>query len=379
MNLMTVASQNYFWLPTQGSDVASEIDFLFNAILAISTIAFVGIVIAMVLFCIWYRRRDGYVPQPSPSHSTSLELIWTIVPSIFLIWIFARGVYGFQLLNTEKEDAPTISVTAKQFGWEFVYPNGEITEELHLSRNQPVRLQMTSNDVIHSFYVPSFRVKMDVIPKRYHSLYFKPTKTSTSENPFWLKCAEYCGENHSEMKKKVIVHDVPWDEMLRKNVNWKEEEYSEMDNGRRLFKIHCAGCHSTDGSTMTGPSFKEFLTRDHVFQNGSEKLNFKDKDSDDFFNYLRKSLDEPEFQVVQGYANQMTSFQGKFSPNQLRYLRKFLVKVSRDGMSKDQLDQPFAKDPEAGQKANSKESDKPAEEEKPETESKDKEKKAEEK
>jgi len=312
------------WLPEQGSTFAPEVDFLFDAILWISVVSFLGIVVAMVLFAVWYRRRPGYTPLPSPSHSTSLELVWTIVPSIILVWIFAYGVKGYANLKTPRNDAPVIDVTAFQFGWQFDYPNGDSSDTLHLSVNQPVQLRLKSRDVIHSFYVPEFRAKMDVMPGRYHSMWFEPSKISDS---FRLYCTEYCGDGHSLMKRDVVVHSEPWDEMMGKYVRWRNDEHQPLENGNRLYKIHCSGCHSYDGKDMTGPTFREFLDRKHEFTDGSS-LSFSDPNSEELYNYIRESILEPGAKIVAGRQNQMPSFNGKLKDEDIKLLIEFIKEVS---------------------------------------------------
>lgn len=324
------------WLPEQASTFAEETDFLFNAILAISVVSFVGIVIAMILFTIWYRRRDGYVPKPAPAHSTLLELIWTIVPSIILVWIFAVGASGYADLKTPKNNAPIIDVTAFQFGWRFTYPTGEVSDTLHLSAEQPVQLRLKSDDVIHSFYVPEFRAKMDVMPRRYHSIWFQPTKTGT----FHLYCTEYCGDGHSLMKRDVVVHEEPWDQMMDKYVKWRENEHPALINGERLYKIHCSGCHSYDGKDMTGPTFYGFVSRTHEFSN-ADPITFSGPEDDQLRTYVTESILEPAAKIVAGRTNQMPNFNGKLSPSQIEALIAFILEVD-DGSYSAPVDEPPA-------------------------------------
>lgn len=312
-----------FYLPKQASNFAAETDFLFNAILWISIVSFVAIVVVMVWFAVIYRRRPGYVPKSSPSHSLGLELLWTIGPSLILIWIFFEGASGYATLKTPANDAEVIEVTAFQFGWIFTYPNGEVSETLHLSVNQPVRLQMTSNDVIHSFYVPEFRAKMDIMPGRKHSMWFKPTLIGD----YKLFCTEYCGEGHSKMVRDVIVHAEPWKEMLRKNVRYREDQNHPVANGHRLYKLWCGGCHSYDGSAKTGPSFKGLASlTNREFADGST-LSFSGSESDEWQNYISESIRKPDARIVKGYPNQMPSFEGKLSPEQIGYIIRFLREV----------------------------------------------------
>jgi cytochrome c oxidase subunit 2 len=311
------------YLPAKGSTFADETDFLFDAILWISIVSFVAIVVVMVWFAVIYRRRPGYVPKPSPSHSLGLELVWTIGPSLILVWIFFQGASGYATLKTPVNNAQLIEVKAFQFGWQFTYPNGEVTDTLHLSVNQPVRLQLISDDVIHSFYVPEFRAKMDVMPGRKHSMWFKPTLVGN----YKLFCTEYCGEGHSKMVKDVIVHPEPWTQMLAKNVRWKDDQNHPIANGHRLYNLWCAGCHSYDGSAKTGPSFKGLASStSRDFATGAG-LSFAGPESDEWQNYIFESIWKPDARIVRGYPNQMPSFEGKLSADQIGYIIQFLKAV----------------------------------------------------
>ena len=156
-----------YWFPTQASSFAGEVDFLYMAIFWISLIFFVAIVGAMVYFCVKYRRKDGVIaPEPSSSHNTAIEILWSVLPSIILVWIFYVGAETWFEMRIPKENAEEIQVTAKQFGWLFTYEDGDQTNELHLVRDKPVRLIMQSEDVLHSFFVAAFRQKMDIVPGR---------------------------------------------------------------------------------------------------------------------------------------------------------------------------------------------------------------------
>lgn len=312
-----------FYLPAKGSTFADITDPLFDAILWISIVSFVAIVVVMCWFAVIYRRRPGYKPLPSPTHSTILELIWTIGPSIVLVWIFFEGASGYSVLRTPDQDAELIEVTASQFNWKFTYPNGDFGDTLHLSVNQPVRLQLMSEDVIHGFYVPEFRAKMDVMPGRRHSMWFKPTLVGE----FKLFCTEYCGDGHSKMVKKVVVHAEPWAEMMRKYVRWKDADNHPVANGARLYNIYCSGCHTYDGSAKTGPSFKGLASStSREFMSGPP-LSLGDSDSDEWKNYVSDSIKRPDAHIVKGYANQMPSFDGKLSEEQIGYIMQFLKAV----------------------------------------------------
>lgn len=195
--------QNTAWLPEAASSIAPEVDSLFHFWTLVSAIIFVGVVGAMTFFVVRYRRRRrDEVPEPVQEKKV-VELAWIVVPTILVLIVFAWGFRVYIKMYTAPPDAYEILVHGYQWYWEFEYPNGvKTTNELHVPAGQPVKLRMTSADVIHSFYVPAFRVKQDVLPDRYSALWFEATKPGE----YTVFCTEYCGTQHSGMLAKVIVH-----------------------------------------------------------------------------------------------------------------------------------------------------------------------------
>jgi cytochrome c oxidase subunit II len=309
-----------FSFPEQASSFAERVDNLYMAIFWISAFFFVLIVAVMVGFCIVYRRRpERPDPEKSPSHNTTLELLWSIIPSFLLIWIFVEGASGWFEMNTPVDNSYEIDVEARQFGWTFTYPNGTVTNNLHLSLNQPVRLRFKSADVIHAFFVPAFRQKVDVVPGRYTFAWVKPTL----EGKYRLYCAEYCGQQHSDMRRTVFVYRDSWDEVMKK-IEWDyqgkaQTEEGRLENGQKLYQIHCSGCHSNDGTTKTGPSFYHIWGETHSFENTSETDVVDD-------NYIRESLLLPQAKIREGFggATQMPTFQGKLSDDQIAWLITYI-------------------------------------------------------
>ncbi len=256
-----------FWLPEQASTLAPGIDFAFMAITWLCYVFFVGIVIAMVYFCWKYRQRGNDVnyQADAPTHNTPIEVTWTVVPLLLVIAIFFMGFKGFLDLTTPPKDSYEIKVTAQQWGWNFKYPNGADSDDLIVPAGQPVKLVMKSNDVLHSLYIPDFRVKKDVVPGRYSYLWFQadeatgfPSSPQDVNTGHYLFCTEYCGTDHSNMNRMVYVLNPDAFEA------WEEEQARWLDDvpdedlwavaGPRLY-AKCASCHSVDGSANTGPSW----------------------------------------------------------------------------------------------------------------------------
>ena len=191
-----------FWLPEQASEIAPAVDWLFYFIYAISLFFFALIVVLMVVFVVRYRRREGVESGPSPDHNTKLELTWTLIPVAIVIFIFYQGFTAYLDMRTPPSLAYEINVIAKKWQWLFKYPDGHVDEVLHVPLDEPVRLMMTSQDVIHGLYIPAFRINMDVVPGRYNKIWFR----AVEPGEFQLYCTQYCGSGHSDMTSKVVVH-----------------------------------------------------------------------------------------------------------------------------------------------------------------------------
>ena len=270
----------------------------------------------MLLFVIKYRRRPGHQVEKSPSHNTALEIAWSVLPGFLLIWFFIDGANGFFKQRIVPGDAEQINVIAQQFNWVFIYPNGDMSTELHLVQNQPVEFIMESRDVLHSFFVPAFRQKQDVVPGRYTSTWVKPTKTGT----FRLYCSEYCGDSHSMMKTNVTVHTTH--EERDAATAWLWEEKTPIENGKRLFNMQCSGCHNPTTEKKTGPGLAEIWGKTETMDDGSTVV------VDD--NYILESIINPNARIVAGYPrpSQMNSFDGKLSPDQLLWLRLYIKSLT---------------------------------------------------
>ena len=204
-----------YWFQEPASEFAGAIDSLYMDIFWISLVFFVAIVGFMVYFCFKYRRRDGVIdPQPSASHNTTIEILWSVLPSILLVYMFVEGAGTFWEMKVPKPNAEEIQVIAYKYGWQFVYPNGDTTSELHLVQDRPVVLKMQSKDVLHSFFVSAFRQKQDIVPGRYTYTYIEPNKAGQ----YRLSCNEYCGDGHSKMRTSCIVHIDPKDRQEKHQV-----------------------------------------------------------------------------------------------------------------------------------------------------------------
>jgi cytochrome c oxidase subunit 2 len=320
----TQGAPSNFWLPKQASTVAESVDLTFFVITWISYFFFFAITAALIIFMIKYRRKGPEIVVQGPTHNTILEIAWTVLPLLLVAVIFVVGMRGYLNLMEAPEGSYDVQVTGQKWSWTFEHPKYGATQvaQLTVPVNTPVRLLMTSNDVLHSVWIPDFRVKMDVIPGRYTSLWFE----ATAVGDYSLACSEYCGKDHSKMFATVRV--VPIDEFEPLMVKLASE-YEDMNVGQlpayainRLYN-RCQSCHSLDGTTGTGPSFKGLWDRvskgDIEFTSG-EKLSSLLGEATTYGlpeNYIRTSIVDPQKHIVQGYLGSMPSFQGQLKDKQI--------------------------------------------------------------
>ena len=299
-------------LPEQASTLAADVDFLYNFVMWLSIITCVTLMGVMLYFAVKYRRRGKDDRTPYIAGSPRVEFLWTVIPAIIFLGISIWGIIIFHKLENPPANAFAIHVTGKQWFWEFTYGNGKKTvNEVTVPLGQPIVMQMTSGDVLHSFFVPSFRVKKDLVPGYRTQLWFTPTKAGE----FHLFCAEYCGTNHSRMLGKVKV--LPRDEFFAWYGKKKEGETGLADLGADLYKSKgCFSCHTVDGSPLVGPSFKGVWESPREFTDGSHaKVDA---------NYIRDSILNPAAQVVKGFPPVMPPYQGQLTEEEITQIIEYL-------------------------------------------------------
>ncbi|MEM6786692.1 MAG: cytochrome c oxidase subunit II [Myxococcota bacterium] len=325
-----------YWFPEQASQNAELVDDVYFFIYWVSIISFVIIVALMMFFVRRYKRsKPDHMPPKQSDHNTVLEIGWSIPVAVVGVILFYFGAIGYIDAKTPPNDAYTINVRGYKWAWEFSYPNGATTTELFLPADTPVKLVMSSDDVIHSFFVPAFRLKQDVVPGRFTEIFFE-TKEPGIHHMF---CTEYCGTSHSLMGTQVPADDYTPHECLQKVQGEDEpnlkglvrvlplEEFNDVigcysdpyqgktpeESGLLVYQNNgCIGCHSIDGSKMVGPSFKGLWGNDRKFADGtSEKADE---------NYIRNSILNPKGQVVAGYQPVMPTYQGRLSDEEIQFL-----------------------------------------------------------
>jgi cytochrome c oxidase subunit 2 len=241
-----------FWMPPAVNAEADESDMMFYGVLGLSIFFFAAIAIAVVYLVIKYRHRPGHKAQPSAAHNDALEITWTVIPTIITVFLFYYGWRSYIRVVTPPTKAVEVQVTARRWSWTFTHENGVTDSDLHVPVGVPVRMVMTSTDVIHSFYIPVMRVKQDVIPRRYTYVWFEATKPGT----YQMYCAEYCGTNHSQMKPAVVVHEPGGYERYLADKQANEQNMDPVKLGAMLYeKKGCNACHTIDGTPRVGPTW----------------------------------------------------------------------------------------------------------------------------
>ncbi len=328
-------------LPVAGTDIAKSWDAVYWFLVYLSLVFFVGIVAAMVWFAIRYRKEKNRKPKYIHGH-TGLEVIWTVIPTILLFVCFGWGWAVYQDMIHAPANAMEVHVIGKQWSWQFVYKNGtSVTNDLYVPVNRPVKLIMSSEDVLHAFFIPNFRVKSDVVPGMYTSVWFEAKLPGIHQ----VYCTEYCGTVHSGMLARLIVlTDDQWKDWLSgKKIDVDslpadptfpgyranrlgegmpeavagstggQKQLTLADKGKAVVTAKaCIACHSVDGSKMVGPSYKGLYGREEKVVANGKTITVKADD-----NYIRESIENPLAKVVEGYPPSMPPYKGQLSEEEI--------------------------------------------------------------
>jgi cytochrome c oxidase subunit 2 len=313
---------NFPLFPDQASTAARQVDALYFFELGIAAFFTVLIFVLIVAFAVHYRRGSQADRSNPPTASRWLEIIWFGLPLTLGLAMFTWGAAVFFRIYEPPGDALDVSVVAKQWMWLLQHAEGRAEiNELHLPLGRAVKLTMTSQDVIHSFYVPAFRVKQDVLPGRYTTLWFEPTRIGR----YHLYCAEYCGTNHSTMGGWVEVME-PGE--FQRWLSRAGVGPSMAKEGERLFvQHHCAGCHR-GSQTVHAPRLEGVFGRPVPIQEGRD-IRFVTADS----TYIRDSILRPKAQVVAGYEPLMPSFEGQISEQDLLKIIAYIKSLAAEAMA----------------------------------------------
>ena len=301
--------------PAQASTIAWQVDALYG-FLVVLTVVFCALVFGMVaIFAIKYRRRSDD-EQPEQNHGNlALELSWTIIPLFIALFVFLLGADVFFRLQRAPADPLEIYAVGKQWMWKIQHESGKREiNTLHVPKGQPVRVTMTSEDVLHDFFIPAFRVKNDVIPGRYTTLWFEATQLGE----FHLFCAEYCGTQHSGMIGKVIVMDpTDYHDWL---MGPSASAETMVEAGQRQFQeLGCETCHKSTSSGR-GPSLIGVYDKPVQLKNGQE-VTFD-------VAYIRESILQPRAKIVDGYEPIMPIFEGQISEQSLLQIVTYIKSLT---------------------------------------------------
>src|SRR5712691_8201285 len=299
--------------PARASTTAGSVDALFIFLVALSAMVSAAIFTAIVVFAVRYRRRRG-VPAEQIEGSTALEVTWSVIPLFIFFVIFVWGAVIYFKERTPPRGATEVYVVAKQWMWKLQHEEGQREiNELHVPVGRDVKMIMTSQDVIHSFYVPAFRIKQDVLPGRYTVAWFRATKAGT----YHMFCAEYCGTSHSGMIGSVVVMEpAQYEQWLSGGPAAPLPQA-----GKQLFmSLGCSTCHRLD-TQGRGPNLANLYDHPVLLEDGRTII------ADD--NYIRESILDPAAKITSGFKPIMPTFQGIISEEQLNALVAYIKSLSQ--------------------------------------------------
>ena len=299
--------------PDQASSYSGRVDTLYAFLWALTILFGVVISLVIVYFAIKYRRRDEDEIPRAVEGSMKLELAWTIIPFFIAMGIFVWSASLYFSIYHPPSEALEVYVVAKQWMWKFQHLDGQREiNELHVPVGRKIKLMMTTEDVIHSFFVPAFRVKMDVVPGKYSTIWFEPTRAGR----YHLFCAEYCGTSHSGMIGWIDVMEPPeYQAWLAGGAT----EGSLASSGEKLFQqLACNTCHRSDGQGR-GPVLEGVFGKEVQFQDGRRAT------ADEA--YVRESIINPRAKIVAGFQPIMPTFQGQVSEEQLLQLVAYVKSI----------------------------------------------------
>ncbi len=328
-----VPNDRTFWFPPQFSNHAPTVDWPFYFITWIC-IVFLVLITGVMLWFMWKysRARGAKTDHDATTHNTPLEVTWSFIPLVLVIIMFYIGFAGYMDMEIPPKESYQIDVTAQKWYWSFRYPNGWIDPNLHVWPDDPITLLMTSQDVLHACFIPDFRVKRDIVPGKFSSLWFTAQNRTGEVEEHHLFCAEYCGTKHSLMKATVFVHPTreDYETWLRKESDPYGRGMPPEVVGDMYYRNRgCAGCHLINGAILTGPpldlTWGEVSSGARTFKKGEP---LTDSDPSWVENYILESLHDPNQRVVSGPSftvpTAMPTYKGQLSERDVQSIIAFL-------------------------------------------------------
>lgn len=296
-------SEHGFFYPVQASTIAADHDPLAWFIHGMSIFFTLGIIGVTIYFVVKYRSSVHPVPQP-PGHNNVLEVVWTAIPAVIVFICFFWGFRVYMKETVQQPGANRVEAVGFQWDWQFLYDNPKggpkvVDKELWLVNNKPVEITLRSTDVIHALFLPTMRMKKDVVPGRFNNMFFEPNRAGTYD----IYCAEYCGDSHSTMRSKVhVVDQATYDKHIEiisdptKDPNNPSVTLPSAEIGKKLASLNgCTSCHSADGTPGTGPTWRDLYgATGHELADGSTIT------VDD--NYILESIRNPNAKVRKGFG-----------------------------------------------------------------------------
>lgn len=307
---------NFPIFPVQASTFAEHLDPMFYLLAAFICVYTIGVTVVLIYFGTKYRQIPGSGRKSKTFHSMKLELLWTGIPLVIAIGIFVWGAILFYDFHNAPPNTLDINVEAKQWMWKLQHPNGmREVNELHVPKGRPVKLTMTSQDVIHNFFVPAFRVKQDVLPAVYSTLWFEATKVG--EYP--LFCAEYCGTQHSTMGGRIVVMEpADYEQWVAGG-----PALTPTKAGEALFQqMGCATCHMS-GDLSRGPNLGGVFGTEIKVKVGNDVQTITANEE-----YIRESIMNPAVKVVEGYSPLMPTFANQLKDDDVLNLIAYIKSLS---------------------------------------------------
>jgi cytochrome c oxidase subunit 2 len=294
------------------STFAQGVDLSLYIIVGISLVFLIGITAVMIYFVFRYNKKRNPVAT-NIEGSNLLEVLWTAIPTLLVVVMFYYGWMGFKPMRSVPEGAMEVKAYGQMWKFSFEYPDGRITDSLVVPLGKPVKVNLVSRDVLHSFYIPAFRMKEDMVPGKNNFMWFETTKTGRYD----ILCAEYCGQLHSYMLSSVtVLPESEYAQWLASAPNLADEH-----PGLTLLKQNaCLTCHSQDGSKIIGPSFRGLYGKTEIVEtDGKEREVLADDE------YIARSIREPNADVVKGYMKGlMVSYANVLNDEQIAHIIDYL-------------------------------------------------------
>ena len=307
---------------TRASNFVQGVDTAFLVVLSISFFFLISLTVIMIYFIYRYNKKRN--PVATQFHgSTSLEVTWTIIPFLLTLVMFYYGWAGYKPMTKAPKDAMEVNVYGRMWNFSFEYENGKRTDTLFLPKDKPVKLNLVAMDVLHSFYIPAFRVKQDMVPNKENNfMWFEPQRLGLYE----IFCAEYCGLQHSYMYSYVrVMEDSSFQSFIADTSMVASADIdSPTAAGRRIMQnIGCFACHTLDGTKLVGPSFKGIWGAEHTVVTGRETRKVTVDEE-----YIKRSIYDPNADVVEGFMKGlMITYQGQLSEEDVASIIEYLKTV----------------------------------------------------